>query len=82
MLHPDAIAEVREVAGAASEVHAVHGLTRPEFTGPCNPAAARAELGLPSEGKIVLVSGGGWGVGDLALDGLPSAASLVLALTG
>jgi processive 1,2-diacylglycerol beta-glucosyltransferase len=65
VIHPDAIAEVREVAGAASQVQAVHGLTRPEFTEPCDPAEARAALGLPATGKIVLVSGGGWGVGDL-----------------
>jgi UDP-N-acetylglucosamine:LPS N-acetylglucosamine transferase len=66
VIHPDSIAEVREIAGAASVVHVVHGLTRPEFTEPCDPAAARLRLGLPAEGKIVLVSGGGWGVGDLA----------------
>jgi processive 1,2-diacylglycerol beta-glucosyltransferase len=75
VIHPDSIAEVREVAGAASAVHVVHGLTRPEFTEPCDPAAARAELGLPADGKIVLVSGGGWGVGDLE-----SAADEALAL--
>jgi UDP-N-acetylglucosamine:LPS N-acetylglucosamine transferase len=75
VIHPDAIAEVREVAGAASQVQAVHGLTRPEFTEPCDHAAARVELGLPASGKIVLVSGGGWGVGDLE-----SAADEALAL--
>jgi processive 1,2-diacylglycerol beta-glucosyltransferase len=53
----------------------VHGLTRPEFTEACDSAAARVELGLPAEGKIVLVSGGGWGVGDLE-----SAADEALAL--
>lgn len=63
--HPESIEEVREVAGAATEIHAVHGLTRPEFTEPCDPAAARTALGLPADGKVVLVSGGGWGVGDL-----------------
>ena len=75
VIHPDAIAEVREVAGAAADVQVVHGLTRPEFTEPRDPAAARAELDLPAEGKIVLVSGGGWGVGDLE-----SAADEALAL--
>ena len=64
--HPESIEEVREVAGQAAEVHVVHGLTRPEFTSPLDPAEARRALGLPVEGKIVLVSGGGWGVGDLA----------------
>jgi processive 1,2-diacylglycerol beta-glucosyltransferase len=62
--HPESEEEVRAVAGETS-VQAVHGLTRPEFAEPCEPPAARAALGLPAEGKVVLVSGGGWGVGDL-----------------
>jgi processive 1,2-diacylglycerol beta-glucosyltransferase len=65
VIHPESIEEVREVAGAETDVRAVHGLTRPEFASPCDPGAARAALGLPCEGKVVLVSGGGWGVGDL-----------------
>ena len=63
--HPVWIDEVREVAGRAAEVEAVHGLTRPEFASPVDPGEARRALGLPREGKVVLVSGGGWGVGDL-----------------
>jgi UDP-N-acetylglucosamine:LPS N-acetylglucosamine transferase len=63
--HPESIEEVREIAGMGSAIEAVHGLTRPEFVEPCDPAAARAALGLPADGKVVLVSGGGWGVGDL-----------------
>jgi processive 1,2-diacylglycerol beta-glucosyltransferase len=63
--HPESIDEVREVAGVGSAIEAVHGLTRPEFAEPCDPVAARAALDLPAQGKVVLVSGGGWGVGDL-----------------
>jgi UDP-N-acetylglucosamine:LPS N-acetylglucosamine transferase len=63
--HPESIEEVRRVAGRGAEVHVVHGLTRPEFSSPCDPQAARVALGLPLQGKLVLVSGGGWGVGDL-----------------
>jgi processive 1,2-diacylglycerol beta-glucosyltransferase len=63
--HPESIDEVREVAGVGTAIEAVHGLTRPEFAEPCDPVAARKELGLPPQGKVVLVSGGGWGVGDL-----------------
>jgi processive 1,2-diacylglycerol beta-glucosyltransferase len=63
--HPESIDEVRKVAGRAAEVEAVHGLTRPEFASPVDPAEARRALGLPEQGKVVLVSGGGWGVGDL-----------------
>jgi UDP-N-acetylglucosamine:LPS N-acetylglucosamine transferase len=65
LTHPESEEEVRLVAGEETDVQAVHGLTRPEFSRPCDPAAARAALGLPVEGKVVLVSGGGWGVGDL-----------------
>lgn len=65
LTHPESEEEVRRVAGHETEVRAVHGLTRPEFAQPCDPARARAELGLPAEGNVVLVSGGGWGVGDL-----------------
>lgn len=62
--HPESEEEVRAVAGETL-VEAVHGLTRPEFAQPCDPREARAALGLPADGKVVLVSGGGWGVGDL-----------------
>ncbi|HXK14485.1 MAG TPA: glycosyltransferase [Gaiellaceae bacterium] len=65
LTHPESEAEVRMVAGQETDVQAVHGLTRPEFSHPCDPATARAALGLPATGKVVLVSGGGWGVGDL-----------------
>ena len=63
--HPESIDEVREVAGPDTDVEAVHGLTRPEFAKPCDRADARRELGLPAAATVVLVSGGGWGVGDL-----------------
>jgi len=59
--HPESIDEVREIAGADAMVQAVHGLTRPEFAAPCDRAEARRALQLPAEGKLVLVSGGGWG---------------------
>ena len=65
LTHPESEEEVRTVAGDDTDVQAVHGLTRPEFARPCDPADARVTLGLPREGKVVLVSGGGWGVGDL-----------------
>jgi UDP-N-acetylglucosamine:LPS N-acetylglucosamine transferase len=65
LTHPESEEEVRRVAGRETEVQAVHGLTRPEFSRPCDRSEARASLGLPAEGKVVLVSGGGWGVGDL-----------------
>jgi processive 1,2-diacylglycerol beta-glucosyltransferase len=63
--HPESIDEVREVAGADADVEVVHGLTRPEFARPCDRDEARRELDLPADATVVLVSGGGWGVGDL-----------------
>ena len=63
--HPESAAEVQQVAGHDTVVRAVHGLTRPEFGEPRDPSEARRALRLPQRGKIVLVSGGGWGVGDL-----------------
>ena len=56
---------MRDVAGGDAVVHAVHGLTKPEFPSRARRSEARAALGLPRDGKVVLVSGGGWGVGDL-----------------
>ncbi|HZT92244.1 MAG TPA: hypothetical protein VFA05_09410 [Gaiellaceae bacterium] len=75
VIHPESYDEVREVAGHDARVEAVHGLTRPEFLHPRAGGDARAALGLPADGKVVVVSGGGWGVGDL---GTAAAAALEL----
>jgi processive 1,2-diacylglycerol beta-glucosyltransferase len=64
--HPESIAEVRSIVGDDAPVHCVHGFTLPDFHEPRAEADARRELGLPETGKIVLVSGGGWGVGDVS----------------
>jgi len=63
--HPESIAEVRTIVGAEAPVHCVHGFTLPDFHEPRAQADARRALGLPEGGKVVLVSGGGWGVGDV-----------------
>ena len=63
--HPESKREVLEIAGPNARVEAVHGLTDLRFTDPPERGAARAELELPSRGSLVVVSGGGWGVGDL-----------------
>jgi UDP-N-acetylglucosamine:LPS N-acetylglucosamine transferase len=63
--HPESAAEVRRVAGPGARIQAVHGLTDLGFTAPPDRAAARTEVGLPTRGSLVVVSGGGWGVGDL-----------------
>ncbi|MHB8470737.1 MAG: MGDG synthase family glycosyltransferase [Gaiellaceae bacterium] len=64
--HPESIAEVRGIVGETASVHCVHGFTLPDFRAPCDPLAARRALGLPARGSVALVSGGGWGVGDVA----------------
>lgn len=77
--------EVRAIA-PRTRVVCVRGLTDPAFERPVAPAAARAALGLPLEGPVIVVSGGGWAVGDLggaALTALASdPAATVLALCG
>lgn len=63
--HPESIEEVRAIAGADAEVHCVHGFTKAVFLVPRPLADARAALGLDTDERIVLVSGGGWGVGAI-----------------
>ncbi len=63
--HPESAQEVHQLA-PRSRVECVRGLTDPAFYEPRDRAAARRALDLPQEGPIVVVSGGGWAVGDLA----------------
>jgi UDP-N-acetylglucosamine:LPS N-acetylglucosamine transferase len=64
--HPESEPEVRRIAGPQTRIAAVHGLTSdPRFADPPERNVAREELGLPTRGSLVVVSGGGWGVGDL-----------------
>jgi UDP-N-acetylglucosamine:LPS N-acetylglucosamine transferase len=63
--HPESIEEVREIAGEDANVHCVHGFTAPDFLVPREAIDARRALQLDPGAKIVLVSGGGWGVGDV-----------------
>jgi UDP-N-acetylglucosamine:LPS N-acetylglucosamine transferase len=63
--YPESAPEVRRIAGPQTRIASVQGMTRPEFLVPRARADARAALGLPLDGPIVLVSGGGWGVGDV-----------------
>ena len=48
--HPESIPEVRRIAGAATEIHCVHGFSRPEFRVPMPAERARGLLGLPRAG--------------------------------
>jgi UDP-glucose 4-epimerase len=63
--HPESIEEVEQIAGDASASWAKPP-TSPAFLAARSMADARRALGLPGEGKVIAVSGGGWGVGDLA----------------
>jgi nucleoside-diphosphate-sugar epimerase/UDP-N-acetylglucosamine:LPS N-acetylglucosamine transferase len=62
--HPESIEEVERLAGPAS-VEWMRPPIAPEFLMPRTRADARAALGVPAHGRLVLVSGGGWGIGDL-----------------
>jgi processive 1,2-diacylglycerol beta-glucosyltransferase len=62
--HPESEEEVREIAPESS-VACVRGLTDERFYKSRDQGDARRGLGLPPEGPVVLVSGGGWAVGDL-----------------
>ncbi len=82
--HPESAEEVTEIA-PGSEVLCVRGLTDPRFYEPREGAAARRELGLPADGPLVLVSGGGWAIGDLegaATEALDLERSTVVCLCG
>jgi UDP-N-acetylglucosamine:LPS N-acetylglucosamine transferase len=63
--HPESEEEVRHVAGHRTRVEWVRGLTSPGCLDPFDKRQARRSFDLPEEGPIVLVSGGGWAVGDL-----------------
>ncbi len=64
--HPESAEEVRAIAGPEADVVAVRGLNDPRFAAPPERGEARRRLDLPEAPKLVVVSGGGWGVGDLA----------------
>src|SRR5579875_3033945 len=64
VMDPIAVPWVERHAGLGSAV-AVRPLISPRFRRPADAARAREVLGLPPEGSLVAVSGGGWGVGAL-----------------
>ena len=84
-IHPESEPEIRSIIGPRGRIEAVHGFSDLGFTQPPSRADARRELDLPADGAIVVVSGGGWGVGDLhgATDAaLRAGAGTVIALVG
>jgi nucleoside-diphosphate-sugar epimerase/UDP-N-acetylglucosamine:LPS N-acetylglucosamine transferase len=65
VIHEESIEEVERIAGPGSARWA-RPPTSSDFLRQRSQAEARRALRLPQEGKIVVISGGGWGVGDLA----------------
>jgi UDP-glucose 4-epimerase len=63
--HPESAEEVEQIAGPGS-VRWAKPPTAPAFLATRSRADARRALALPAEGRVIAVSGGGWGVGDLA----------------
>ena len=64
--HRESADEVRAIAGHDANIVTVRGLNAFAYTQPLGRAEARSILRLPADAPIVAVSGGGWGVGDLA----------------
>jgi len=63
--HPESIEEVEQIAGPGS-VRWSRPPTADAVLAPRSRSDARATLGLPQDRTLITVSGGGWGVGDLA----------------
>src|SRR5436305_108246 len=83
--HPETIEEVESIAGPGS-VRWAKPPTSPAFLAARSRPDARRALGLPVDAtKVIAVSGGGWGVGDLlgaTRAALQAPAVLVLCLCG
>ncbi len=64
VMYGESMESVERIAGEGS-VRLVRPLISAEFLQPRCPVEARRTLGLPEDGRTVVVSGGGWGVGDV-----------------
>jgi processive 1,2-diacylglycerol beta-glucosyltransferase len=64
VMHESCVAQVERLAGLGS-ARCARPLLTPAFREPTTRAQARRALGLPEAGAIAVVSGGGWGVGEL-----------------
>lgn len=84
VMHESLVPKVERLAGRDSARH-VALLVTGEFLAPRSSADARRALDLPETGVVVVVSGGGWAVGDLSgavATALRLADSTVLCLAG
>ena len=64
VMHESLVPKVERVAGPGSAT-LVEPLVSPQFLVPRSSLEARQALGLPTDARVVVVSGGGWAVGDL-----------------
>jgi processive 1,2-diacylglycerol beta-glucosyltransferase len=64
VMYGESMPSVERIAGEGS-VRLVRPLISAEFLEPRCPRESRRALGLPEDGRMVVVSGGGWGVGDI-----------------
>jgi UDP-glucose 4-epimerase len=82
--HPESIEEVEKLAGPGSVEWMRPPISR-DFLMPRTRGAAREALGVPAHARLVIVSGGGWGIGDLegAIEaGLAGDDTMVACITG
>jgi processive 1,2-diacylglycerol beta-glucosyltransferase len=64
VMYGESMSSVERIAGRGS-VQLVRPLISAEFLQPRCAVEARRALELPADGRMVVVSGGGWGVGDI-----------------
>jgi processive 1,2-diacylglycerol beta-glucosyltransferase len=64
VMYGESMGPVERIAGQGS-ARLVRPLISSEFLDERTQAEARSALGLPEHGRMVVVSGGGWGVGDV-----------------
>ncbi len=82
--HPESIEEVERLAGPGSVEWMRPPISR-DFLMPRTRSDARAALDVPAHARVVLVSGGGWGIGDLEgaiRSALADEDTLVVCITG
>jgi processive 1,2-diacylglycerol beta-glucosyltransferase len=64
VMYGESLSSVEQIAGQGS-ARLVRPLISSEFLDERSQSASRRELDLPEGGRLVVVSGGGWGVGDI-----------------
>ena len=81
VMYGESLPSVERIAGHGS-ARLVRPLISAEFLQARSKLDARRALGLPQEGRMLVVSGGGWGVGDIEgavreLERIPEVTSIV-----